>query len=213
MIRSVGLRWRWRPPISAWGRRFGIILLIAGTTPVLGSAWIQGKATVAQWLIRHSWSVATAGQEAVTPWPGADHRVVARLQIPALDADYFVLDQDSGAALAFGPGLSRRMSGTSATGADASDVRVISGHRDTHFRFLPQLEPGMVIRFQGVNDRGGRSYTVDRSVVVDSRNGLLPLPAAGGLVLITCYPFDSAVPGGPLRFVVIASHRPPSMTL
>ena len=30
------------------------------------------------------------------------------------------------------------------------------------------------------------------------------------LTLVTCYPFDSVVPGGPLRYVVVATrvHRP-----
>lgn len=54
-------------------------------------------------------------------------------------------------------------------------------------------------------DRQVRRYRVSEAGVVDHRNRR-PLAATGepALTLITCYPFDAVVPGGPLRYVVRA---------
>jgi hypothetical protein len=47
-----------------------------------------------------------------------------------------------------------------------------------------------------------------RPLVPDRHHGLVPLPlepaAEPTLTLITCFPFDAALPGGPLRYVVQA---------
>jgi sortase A len=41
--------------------------------------------------------------------------------------------------------------------------------------------------------------------VVDSRTAVIRSEdRAAGLILMTCYPFDAVVPGGPLRYVVTA---------
>jgi sortase A len=41
--------------------------------------------------------------------------------------------------------------------------------------------------------------------IIDSRTtGIINDPERDQLVLVTCYPFDAMVPGGPLRYVVIA---------
>jgi sortase A len=41
--------------------------------------------------------------------------------------------------------------------------------------------------------------------IIDGRTtGIINDPERDQLVLVTCYPFDAMVPGGPLRYVVIA---------
>ncbi len=94
------------------------------------------------------------------------------------------------------------MDGTAPPGAPGHSL--LSGHRDTHFRFLDKLVPGDEIRVQGA-DGAWRAYRVRGSQVVDARRAwMLADDGAPRLTLVTCYPFDAIVPGGPLRYVVSA---------
>ncbi len=54
-------------------------------------------------------------------------------------------------------------------------------------------------------DGAWRVYRVSGTEVIDARHArLLPGDATPRLTLVTCYPFDAIVPGGPLRYVVSA---------
>jgi sortase A len=159
------------------------------------AAWIPLKADLAQWLIERSWRQTLAGN-AAPPWPWADTRAAAVLTAPRLEERLVVLAGSSGRNLAFGPVL------LDGTGGLTGDV-VISGHRDTHFRFLEQLRPGD--RLQLAGPAGSRRYVVsDLEVVDSSRQELVIDPGVERLSLVTCYPFDSPRAGGPLRYVVTA---------
>ncbi len=81
---------------------------------------------------------------------------------------------------------------------------VVTAHRDTHFAFLRDLEPGDRIVVETPTG-SARRYRVERSVIADHR--ALKLPAddhSTTLALVTCYPFDAVDPGTPLRYAVIA---------
>lgn len=159
------------------------------------AAWIPLKAELAQWLIERSWRQTLAGQQA-PPWPWADTRAAAVLTVPRLQQRLVVLAGNSGRNLAFGPVL------LDGTASRAGDV-VISGHRDTHFRFLGDLRPGD--RLQLTGPAGSRWYAVGDLEIVDSSVQELVIdPGAERLSLVTCYPFDSPLAGGPLRYVVTA---------
>ena len=85
-----------------------------------------------------------------------------------------------------------------AGGAD----RIISGHRDTHFRFLRELRAGDLIRLTG--QEGSRWFEVAGLEVVDSRTRELVIePGVERLGLVTCYPFYF-VGSAPQRFIVRA---------
>lgn len=170
-----------------------------------GSAgWIYAKARLAQWLIADAWEEMredTQGTE-IKPWPWADTYPVARLRMVDQGVDLFVLEGAQGNSLAFGPG---HMQGTALPGEGFS---VIGGHRDTHFHFLKDVSVGQKLQLE---TRSGRrlSYRIAHMEIVDSRHTPLTLPAAdeqgaSGLVLVTCYPFDTIRPNGPLRLVVWA---------
>ena len=81
---------------------------------------------------------------------------------------------------------------------------VISGHRDTHFKILEDTEIGDLIEV--VTPQGEIvNYQVKTIEVVDSRVATIKTEQLGQiLVLVTCYPFDAVVVGGPLRYVVTA---------
>lgn len=155
--------------------------------------YIQLKAELAQQLIAHAWSQP----EPTRPWPWADTRPIARLEWPARGKSLYVLSGGRGNALAFGPAHD-----PASTLPGEPGLSVIGGHRDTHFRFLADVEPGEELLLHRPGG-GSRRYQVARSFIADTRRG--PLQAAGdGLVMVTCFPFDALRSGGPLRFVVVA---------
>jgi len=180
-------------------RRFlalGALLAMAGAWLVGEAGWIHAKAGLAQYLIGRSWESHRKGDPAAKPWPWADTRPIARLRVPGLGIDQFVLAGLSGRTLAFGPAMP--------DGTFERDVILVSGHRDTHFRFLRDLRTGEMIH---LSDSAGRkrSYRVASREVADSRTQRLRLDAARPrLVLVTCFPFDAMTLGGPLRYVVTA---------
>ncbi len=177
-----------------------VALLAAGLLELGQGGYIHAKAALAQVLLERAWDRSRNGVVESRPWAWADTWPVARLKVPALGIDQIVLAGGSGSVLAFAPG---RLAG-SAPGASPGRV-VISGHRDTHFRFLEDLEPGEMLLLQ-FPDGSERRYYVASARVADTRirdgDGLYP--PADGLTLITCYPFDTVRPGGPLRYLVDA---------
>ena len=157
--------------------------------------WIPLKAELAQWLIERSWQQMLNGDTPSRPWPWADTRPLAVLTIPAHGIRQLVLEGSSGRNLAFGPVF---LDGT-LTGLDL----VISGHRDTHFRFLAAVRTGDLI--QVTTRHSSRWFEVQEMDVVDSRHeDLLIEPGLDRISLVTCFPFDHLQAGGPLRYVVTA---------
>ena len=194
--------------IAAWQARVRRVLagrrsaLLAGALLAAyglgGSGYIHAKATLAQWLLRSAWERTLAHGVASKPWPWADLWPVAVLEVPRLRQRRFVLDGASGRTLAFGPGLS--------PGARRPGERgrvVVSGHRDTHFAFLRQLEVGD--RVWLADGRGRHAYEIVRFDIADARIERIAIEADDArLALVTCYPFDALTPGGPLRYVAEA---------
>jgi sortase A len=174
-------------------------LLALGFWQLGQGAYIPAKAWLAQELMQRAWLRVGAGEDRAAPWPWADTWPVARLSAKSHDVDLIVLAGGSGRTLAFGPG---HLSASALPGEIGN--MVIAGHRDTHFAFLRDVEPGTrvsVESFAGVTTE----YEVIGRNVVDSRKGSLLLDTDDAvLTLVTCYPFDAVDPGGPLRYVVTA---------
>jgi sortase A len=164
-----------------------------------GAAYIHVKAVLAQSLLRDAWAQTLHGARQVPPWPWADTWPVARLRAPQHAQDLIVLAGASGRTLAFAPG---HLLG-SATLAQSGRT-IIAGHRDTHFAFLREIQPGDELQLQ---DHQGDThhFRFDRTRIVDSLSTRLTLDGARELVLVTCYPFDAISAGGPLRFLVFAT--------
>ncbi|WP_319633533.1 class GN sortase [Pelagibius marinus] len=174
-----------------------LLSLALGLWQLGGAAAIHAKAWLAQRLLDRAWAATLAGEAEAKPWPWADTWPVARLQVPELDVDLYVLAGASGRTLAFGPAV--------VPGTEILGHRILSGHRDTHFAFLRELAAGSRLRLQ--DDQGRwRDFTVRAHEVIDVRHPVFARHAAAlPLVsLVTCYPFDAVMPGGPLRYVVTA---------
>lgn len=162
-------------------------------------AYIHLKAILAQHLLERSWVQTQNGVSNAKPWPWADTKAVMRLRVPRLNIDQIVLEGASGRTLAFGPGfmLASNLPGQGGTS-------VISGHRDTHFSFLQDLNLGDEIILE-TSDGQKYSYKIMQGEVADTRTSQLKFEANhGNLVLVTCYPFNVIAPTGPLRYVLRA---------
>jgi len=161
------------------------------------AAWIHVKARLAQHLLRRAWERARAGEVEAKPWPWADTWPVARLRVPGHGVDLIVLTGVNGRTLAFGPGHAAE---SAAPGGEGTVI--VTGHRDTHFRFLARLQPGDQIGLETPR-RPPTRYRVREAVVVDSRLATIR-KGDDSLVLVTCYPFHAVTPRGPLRYIVTA---------
>ncbi len=180
----------------------GLILLAAGFGAA--SSRIYVKAWLAQRLLHRAWAATQAGGGPVKPWPWADTWPVARLSLPDRGVDLIVLADASGRSMAFGPGV---VAGTAPPGAPGHTV--LGGHRDTQFRFLKDLAPGERVRLEAA-DGSRRDYAVTETLIVDAHAvEILWDTGDAQLSLVTCFPFDALVPGGPLRYVVRAVAIPP----
>lgn len=161
--------------------------------------WIYVKAELAQVLLHRAWERTQAGDARAKPWPWADAWPVARLSLPDRGIDQIVLAGASGRNLAFAPG---HLHGSAMPGDEGTCV--VAGHRDTHFAVLEEIEPGESIVLERPN--GVRAaYRVLATDVVDEQDTSVLNDLGGStLVLITCWPFDTPIAGGPLRYVVFA---------
>ncbi len=187
-----GNRQRIIAALSASSLMFGIWQIAEG-------GYLEAKAMLAQYLLQQAWSETLDGRSRAKPWPWADTWPVAKMQVQRLGVERIILADASGRSMAFGPG---HVSGTAQLGQGGNTA--ISGHRDTHFRFLQQLVPGDRVDFT-LRDGSRHSYLVASSSVHDKGDTwLLQDNGAESLTLITCYPFDAIVPGGPMRYVVQA---------
>jgi len=181
-----------------------MLIIIAATLALFGTialgdgVYIAAKAALAQQLLHTAWDRARSGAVSPRPWPWADTYPIARLLAPAQGVDLFVLAGASGRTLAFGPG---HHDGSAQPGEDGNVV--LSGHRDTHFRFLRNVHLGDALALETVDGRR-HPYRVRSTAIVDYRKLVLSR-SADQLTLVTCYPFDAITPGGPLRYVVIAT--------
>jgi len=174
------------------------ILLASGSFLLTDGCWIRAKAVLAQILLQHAWEETLRTGSNTKPWPWADTWPVARLQMDRLGIDLIVLEGESGEVLAFGPGHSPA---SNISGRDGNCI--LSGHRDTSFRFLQNLTEEDLLSLQTVD---GQIHTYRVSAMFTRKAEALYLRDADDaiLTLITCYPFDALNPGTKLRYVVFA---------
>lgn len=177
-------------------------VLAAALWQIGEGSWIYAKARLAQFLLQRAWSRTLAGHDSVKPWPWADTWPVARLTLPSKGIDLIILSGSYGRTLAFGPGF---VESSAVPGSPGTTI--LTGHRDTHFAFLESVQPGEQLSLQST-DSSLHHYRVTDRQIIDSRTGIIPLDRKqNALVLITCYPFATLIPGGPFRYVVTAEEE------
>ncbi|MEM7610927.1 MAG: class GN sortase [Pseudomonadota bacterium] len=177
-------------------------VMALGVLNLAQGMYIPAKAGLAQYLMQRAWQRGESAPERLDedlrPWPWADTQPIARLTADVLDDELFILSGSSGRTLAFGPG---HLEASVMPGDPGNSV--VAGHRDTHFRFLADVEIGdrlVVDRRDGIR----KVFEIANLEVVDSRRASVALDQEQSrLTLVTCYPFD-ALERGPLRYVVTA---------
>jgi sortase A len=176
------------------------LLLILGACALLGqSAWIEAKAWLGQEMIGYAWRQSIAKGQPIRPWAWADTWPVARLSVPRLGLERIVLAGVSGRTLAFGPGWAEQSAPPGGAGRS-----LLAGHRDTHFRFLAELVKGDRLLLQSAQGEIRRYRVVEQSVIEADAGWLMGPGGSDELLLVTCYPFDSPLPGGSRRYLVRA---------
>lgn len=182
-----------------------IFLLLLITLPLCGvwqigqGAYIHSKAFLAQILLEAAWAETLRGDKEVRPWPWADTWPVSRLTVPSLGISRIVLAGASGASLAFGPG---HLFGTAEPGN--TGYSIIAGHRDTHFRFLEDIKADDLIVVQSASNSFYRYQVSNIEIIDETEVRYFTDTHDTVLILVTCYPFDAIIPGGSLRYIVIA---------
>jgi sortase A len=187
---------RGTPPLA---RIAFTLALLAGCWHLGQAAYIAAKAELAQVLIGKAWQRTLAGERAVKPWPWADTWPVARLEAPDRDVNLFVLAGANGRTIAFGPG---HVFGTANPGEAGNSA--IGGHRDTHLRFLKDVQVGERLIVERPDGHRVTYRVSDTRVVDKSAVDVLDQSGRDRLTLITCWPFDALRAGGPERYVVEA---------
>ena len=123
---------------------------------------------------------------------------VAKLSIPRLQTELYVVEGTDDRDLKRGPG---HLTASVMPGADGNCV--IAGHRDTHFSVLKNIQDGDEIDLE--RDGHKYRYRVDGMQVVTPDNTASLQPTKDAVLnLITCYPFHY-VGSAPKRFIVHAA--------
>lgn len=180
--------------ITALARRGALVIGAAGLVLLAQGLWIPAKAQVAQILLDRAFERSVASGEPQKPWPWADTVPTARIEAPRLGVSEIVLAGGSGEAMAFGP---------AELAGPQRNVRVLAGHRDTHFRFMRDLKRGDIVLLRGIDGSAARYRIAGFATVRWDRFAYPPAPKRPLLALATCYPFDTDR-AGPLRRVAWA---------
>jgi len=178
-------------------KALGLIMLITGIGLLGQGSYIQAKAWLAQYLIDQAWQQAlTTPAQQVKPWFYADSYVTAQLNWPSQKQTLTILAGASGRNLAFAP------SHFLPSGELGSERGVlIAGHNDTHFAFLQKVRVGEQFSLQTQNGEIEQYQVRGIDVIHQSQDDFLK---QASLYLLTCYPFNSLVPGTELRLLVAA---------
>lgn len=186
-------------PLKKW---IALGIIAVGLGVLAWGLWIPIKAVLAQHLLNLAWDRSQKSELIARPWPWADILPAFQLSMPGYDRSFVVLNNSSGEALAFGPG---HMNSSAQPGK--AGVVVIGGHRDTHFSILREMKIGDKITIEDVQRRQFFYSVSDIAVRHENKIEIMISERSHVLILITCYPFDDRVPGGPERFLVIAERE------
>lgn len=177
----------------SWSRLF----LAAALMMFTAAFYMDAKAFVAQTLLKYAFQASITDGSPHKPWQWADVYPVARLIYAKGNQDQIVLNSDSGEAMAFGPGRLPDWAPMEGMG-----TTILISHRDSHFAYLKDIQPGDLVHYQDI-DGWQRTYRAEfAEVIAYDQARFIDDPTEPRLILVTCYPFEAIVPGGPLRYAV-----------
>lgn len=185
-------------------RKFAVLLMIAGFIFIAfgGYQLIQTEQAQSKSLAEAESILInkkdTPDIKSAEDYTATTGNTVGMLTIPKLDADLPIVEGTHEDDLEKGVG---HYSGTAFP--FQNDQIVLSGHRDTVFRRMGELEIGDTLTVQ--MEYGERSYEIVDTKVVDADDRTIIVPTAPDEVLTvtTCYPF-SFIGSAPDRYIITA---------
>lgn len=160
-----------------------------------GSMYLEQRALAQEWQQQQQSALFQSTVKTADAQAQPANYTLTRLTVPKISLDAIVVEGTDNHALKLGPG---HLENSALPGADGNAV--ISGHRDTFFRHIHELEKGD----QVLVERGGRiyKYEVTGKKIVDPNATWVTDPTKDSeLTLITCYPTYYIGPA-PNRLVV-----------
>ncbi|MCA1404733.1 class GN sortase [Ensifer sp. IC3342] len=186
------------------------LIALAGLLLIGKGFYMKAKAEVSQVLLRKSFEEQLRGAADGRPWPWADFETAAEISAPRINRSAIVLAGASGEALAFGPAW---LANTPLPGDEGTSV--IAAHRDTHFRWLKDVNPGDLLVLTRKDGRRFIFRAGEGRVARWDESGINASASGRHLALATCWPFD-AVEQGPMRYIVnaelVGEHRTVPLT-
>lgn len=173
------------------------VILLAYVGAQYGQMYLEQRHLAQEWQKQQSAPQKRPGEGSVIPASKIEDDGLTRLSVPKIELDSVVVEGISNRKLLVGPG---HMPDTPAPG-DAGNS-VITGHRDTFFRHIHELDKGDIVLLQ----RDGKifKYEVTGKKVVEPDDVSVLRPAKDHrLTLITCYPTYYIGPA-PKRLVVFS---------
>ena len=175
-----------------------LIFLSLGTWYISSSGYMLAKAELSQFLIKQAWEETLKDGQNHKPWSWADTYPVIELNIPAIDKTSYILEGASGRNMAFS---AAHLLASGMPGQDKTTI--LSGHRDSHFAYLQQLNIGDKIITKSTSN--SYAYQVVAMRIINSKDEKLLIRNKNELILTTCYPFNAMQAGGDLRYVIYAN--------
>ena len=141
--------------------------------------------------------IGHVAESSKTPAAQSANEVIGRLKIRALGLSVPMMRDYDSASLIRGVG---HVPGTAVPGGLGN--LVLAGHRDTFFRPLRSIRPGMEMQVRDA--RGTWAYQADGTeIVTPDQVRVLDIGERPEMTLITCYPFEF-IGAAPKRFIVHA---------
>ncbi len=195
----MNTKWWQRLAMLARGQRARLamspVLIILGVV-LLGYVGTQyGQMYFEQRHLAREWQRQQQARHEAPKSSAVEDDGLTRLSVPKIDLDSVVVEGTNHHALLLGPG---HMKDTPAPGEIGNSV--ITGHRDTFFRHIHELEKGDVV----LVERDGRTFRYEvtgKKIVEPSDVSVLDPAKDSRLTLITCYPTYYIGPA-PKRLVV-----------
>lgn len=185
----------WKRPLLA---SMAAILAAVGGWTIGTDLWSGAKTWLTDALIARAWQTSLATGERVRPWPWADAWPVARLTVPALGIERYVLAGGEG-ALDLG---AHHLAGTALPGESGNSV--IGALREEDLAFLRELPTQSEIDVESI-DASGIRYTVRYVQELDPRDiWIIKQEGPTRLTLITCVSSPPFAPGRLPCYVVSA---------
>ena len=150
----------------------------------------------------NSWNKIIETGVYTKPWSSFDGIPILRIEIPRYKISQIVMKNTSAQNLAFGPAWHSE----SYLPKD-NKVTIISGHRDSHFIYIKNLEIGDIIKIQD-KENNWYTYIVENFFIVNSlKEEILMNQNEKKLLIITCYPFNEIHSGTPYRYIISAKEH------